>query len=122
MKTTDISSNSISILELKQALMDSRFHNLFPEYSKEIKQFLVNPVCKCNKELYDKLLTHKDRLAKYFPTKDLKEKLVDSSSVWKVISCHKDELESELNKLKFLTCQFSLARFEDQVTIVIKYI
>lgn len=109
----------LSLLEVKQALWDERFRALFPEHKKEIAEFIGNPGCACNTDLYRKLLQYPDRLAKYFPTRDVSAQ-ADQSNV-SVINCHIDELESRLKKLTKQHKQVAIARWQDQVTVIINY-
>jgi|SRR5581483_233872 len=114
----------LSYLEIKQALFaDERFRALFPEFKKEIDEFIKNTGCPCNVSLYQKILNYKDRLQKYFPTREIEtpkeeaEKL--SKNKFKVINCHIDELETKLKKLPPGRKQIAVTRFEEQVTVII---
>lgn len=113
----------LSLLDVKQALWDARFRDMFPEYSEEIKEFLNNPGCACNVGLYQKMMEHKDRLKSYFPTKQIvtpKEEIEAlANNKWKVINCAVDELERNLKKLGPGRKQIAVARWEDKVTVVI---
>jgi hypothetical protein len=108
----------LSLLDIKQALWDERFRNLFPEHAKEITEFLHNPGCVCNVDLYRKLMSHKDKLKEYFPTKDIVQE-EEQKSKWSVINCKIDELESKLKSFSKGRKYLSIARWEDQVTVVI---
>lgn len=113
----------ITLLEIKQALWDHRFREMFPEYENEIKEFINNPGCACNVNLYRKILKHKDVLKKYFPTREIEtpqeeiEKL--SKNSWIVINCHVDELQERLKKLGTGRKQVAVGRYQDQVTVVV---
>jgi len=115
--------SKLGITDIKQALWDDRFRNLFPEYEKEIREFISNPGCTCNVRLYRLILSHKDRLQRYFPTKTIEvpdeelEKLARNH--WMVISCHIDELQKKMKGLPKGRKQIAVARWEDQVTVVI---
>lgn len=108
----------IGLLEIKQSLWDQRFRDLFPEHKKEIDEFLKNPGCPCNTSLYQGILKHQDRLAKYFPGKEIVAE-VEVSNNFKVINCTVDELEKELRKLKPGRKQIAIARWENQVTVIV---
>lgn len=108
----------LTLLDIKQALWDSRFRSLFPEYEKEIEEFIKNPGCACNRPLYEKLMKHKDTLKEYFPTKEIVESHEEPSH-WKVINCSIHDLNKQLNKLSKNHKQIALARYEDQITVVI---
>lgn len=115
--------NRLGLLDIKSALWDERFRKEFPEYEKEIKEWLKNPGCPCNANLYKNILSHKDRLSKYFPTKEIltpaEEADILSNNKWKVINCHVNEAEKELRKMPKGRKQLAVARWQDQVTIVI---
>lgn len=113
----------LTLLDVKQALWDERFRDLFPEHRDEIREFLNNPGCACNVDLYRKLMEHKDRLAQYFPTRQIvtpKEEIdALARNRWKVINCRAADLEKELKKLGTGRKQIAVARWEDQVTVVV---
>lgn len=114
----------LSLLEVKQALWDDRFRDLFPEYKDEIQEFIKNPGCACNVDLYRKMMEHTDRLKQYFPTREIitPQEEIDALARdnWKVISCHINDLEKNLRKLgKGTRKQIAVARWQDQVTVVI---
>lgn len=120
---TNITKSKLGLLDIKGALWDERFRAMFPEYEKEMKEFIKNPGCTCNVQLYRSLLSHKDRLQKYFPTKEIEstqeeiERLAENR--WKVINCHVDDLEKELRKLSKGRKQVVIARDREMVTCVI---
>lgn len=117
--------NKLTLLEIKQALWDQRFRDLFPEHQKEITVFLKDPGCACNVQLYRKLMGYGDRLQKYFPTKEITKEAIEEEvkktpqNQWTVINCHIDKLEERLKKLPPGKKMISLARYQDQVTVVI---
>jgi hypothetical protein len=94
----------LGVLEVKQAfLADTRFRELFPDLTTEINEALKNPTCACNRTLYDKFFEFPERLAKYFPNREIegiKEQVeVLSKNQFTVINCNVNELESRLKKL-----------------------
>jgi hypothetical protein len=72
------------------------------------------------------LASHK--VAEYFPTKETDkeefQKKADSLSrnEWQVINCHIDELSTKLKSLGPGRKQLDVARFEDQVTVVVNHL
>jgi hypothetical protein len=116
-----VQKKKLTLLEIKQSLWDQRFRELFPEIKKEIDEFLKNPGCPCNVSLYKEILKQKDRLQKYFPTKDIEEVAEDVklNNNFKVINCKATQLEKELRKLRPGRKQLAVARWEDEVTVVI---
>lgn len=118
-------SEKISLIDVKKALKDSRFRLTLPkEMEKEVDEFLNNPGCACHIPLYKKVAKNcKEQLRKYYPNLEVPEedeeikKLAENS--WTVINCHVDELEKKLGKLGPGRKQLDVARFEDQVTVVI---
>jgi hypothetical protein len=119
------SDKKISLMDVKKALKDSRFRLTLPkEMEKEVDEFLNNPGCACHIPLYRKVVKDcKDQLRKYYPNLEVPDheeevkKLAENN--WSVISCHIDELEKRLSKLGPGRKQLDVARWEDQVTVVI---
>ncbi len=115
----------ITINDVKKALKDERFRSTLPkEIEKEVFSFLDNPSCACNIPLYRKILKDfKSELAKYYPNliipekDEYLEKL--SQNNWTVINCHINELEKKLSKLGPGRKQLDVARYQDQVTVVV---
>ena len=117
--------NKIGILDVKNALKDSRFRLTLPkEMEKDLDEFLNNPGCACHVPLYRKILKEcKDQLQKYFPNMEITDQEEElrklSENTWTVINCHIDELEKKLSKLGPGRKQLDVARWEDQVTVVV---
>lgn len=113
----------LSYMDVKQAIWDERFRELFPELKQDIDSFMKNPGCACNVKLMKSLMSFKDRLQKYFPTKTIVDVTPPQSKKWKVINCTVENLEQELKKLPPLPPgvhrQIAPARWEDQVTVII---
>lgn len=63
------------------------------------------------------------QLAEYFPTKDAVDADEDVNKLarneWVVFSCHIDELQGKLRKLGPGRKMIEVARWEDQVTVVV---
>lgn len=118
-------SRPITLMDVKQALRDSRFRDSLPkEFEEEIRKYQQNPGCACNVPLYKKIITDaKIELQSYFPGKSIvtleedAKKLAENN--FSVISCPIDELESELKKLSIGRKQIAMARYEDQVTVIV---
>jgi hypothetical protein len=110
----------IGILDIKQALYDERFCRLFPEMAEDIKKSLQDPACPCNRPLYSKLLDYPDRLKQYWPNGEFinpKEEVAKNNFL--VINCHIKELEKQLRRLPPGRKEIAVARYEEQVTVVI---
>ena len=119
------SDKKISLMDVKKALKDSRFRLTLPKkMEKEVDEFLNNPGCACHIPLYRKVVKDcKEQLRKYYPNLEVPDhdeevkKLAENN--WSVISCHIDELEKRLSKLGPGRKQLDVARWEDQVTVVV---
>ena len=115
----------ITLLDVKQALRDARFRSVLPsELNEDIQKYLQNPGCACNMPIYRKVLKLAGKqLKEYFPDRELvdpdEEIKALAENHWSVINCHKDELEGKLRKLPSGRKQIAIARFEDQVTVVV---
>ncbi len=115
----------ITLLDVKAALKDIRFRDSLPEEIKpDIIKYLDNPNCACNVPFYRKIITnYKENLLKYFPGAEVpnleEETRKLSENHWVVINCSIQELESKLKALPNGRKQLELARYEDQVTVVI---
>lgn len=116
----------IGLMEIKQALKDPRFVNTLPEeFSDDIRKYQSQPGCgPCNTNLYRKVLSKCGKqLQAYFPNReiaDITEEIKKlSENHWKVINCNVSDLESELKKLSPGRKQVAMARFQDQVTVII---
>jgi hypothetical protein len=115
----------ISLLEVKAALKDSRFRMSLPKtFEKEINDFLNNPGCACHIPFYRKVLKDcKEQLEKYYPNSEIQDpteeikKMADNQ--WTVINCTIHDLENQLRKLGPGRKQLDVARYEDQITVVI---
>lgn len=111
-------------MDVKQALRDSRFRDSLPSnFSEDISKYLQNPSCACNLPIYKKIINEaKQELLKYFPGKELPniEEFKIPNNNWSVINCSANELESRLAKLlPNGRKQIAVARYEDQVTVVV---
>ena len=121
----------ISIHDVKQALLDERFRSSLPDdLGEDVQKFLKNPGCACNHPIYMRVMQHaRPQLVNYFPTKETPtkeeaEKEFDklSKNNWQVINCTTQELSNELKKLGSGRKQIDIARYQDQVTVVINHL
>lgn len=118
-------SRPIGLMEVKQALRDSRFRDsLMPDFKEDVQKYLNNPGCACNVPIYKRIMTGaKKQLAAYFPGRSIanldEEAKKLAENTWTVINCHKDELEQRLRKLPPGRKQLAVTRYEDQVTVVV---
>ena len=121
----------VNIHDIKQALLDERFRASLPEtLTEDVQKFLKNPRCACNHPIYMSVMRKAGKeIANYFPMKETPpaeeiEKTLERAAVneWQVINCHINELTAELRKLKAGRKQLDIARWEDQVTVVINHL
>ncbi len=118
-------TNQIKLNDIKQALKDSRFRETLPEsMTDEVQKFLSNPGCACNVPLYRKILQICPQQVKdYFPGKlyesPQEEAIKLSKNHWSVISCGINELEDRLRKLPPGRKQLAMARYDDQITVIV---
>lgn len=121
----------VTIHDVKQALLDERFRETLPEeFAEDVQKFLKNPGCGCNHPIYMKIMRKAGKqIAAYFPAKEEPnaeelEKEVEklAKNEWQVINCHIDELVHELRRLPPGRKQLDVARFQDQVTVVVNHL
>ena len=103
-------------------MRDSRFREkLPPELIKDVEEYLKDPNCKCNSPLYIKIIRDcKKQVQEYFPGKKIIDPEEESQTNWIVINCKISELESKLRKLSPKQMQISMARYMDEITVVIR--
>jgi hypothetical protein len=121
----------VTIHDIKQALLDDRFRASLPEdLSDDVSKFLKNPGCSCNHPIYLNVMRKAGKqIAEYFPSKEEvnvveMEKSIEklSHNQWQVINCNVNELSEELRKLGPGRKQVDVARFQDQVTVIINHL
>lgn len=116
----------ISIQEVKNALKNIEFRKKLPEILKpDIQKYEKNPNCTCNLDVYRNVLKHAVKeLKEFYPNYQEivdpdKEMLKLAQNNWNIINCSIDELEDKLKKLPPGRKQLAIARYQDQVTVVI---
>lgn len=112
----------IKLLDVKQALLDDRFREVLPEeLVPDVQKFLQNPGCACNHPIYKKVIKVAwKQLTDYYPSKEHSEPDLEvTSNQWVVINCSIHELASKLRNLGPGRKQLDIARWEDQVTVII---
>lgn len=118
----------IGLLEVKAALRDGKFRDILPlDLQDDVVKYLSNPGCACNIPFYRKLLTKcKKELQAYYPhaeipdeTEEIEEISKLAKNNWSVINCSIFELESKLKELPPGRKHLAVARYQDQVTVII---
>lgn len=121
----------VTIHDIKQALLDERFRATLPaELTEDVQKFLKNPGCACNHPIYLKVFKKaSQQVAEYFPSKEQvdvvdieKEVNALSKNQWEVINCNVNELVYKLRELGPGRKQLDIARWQDQVTVVINHL
>lgn len=118
----------ITIPDIKNALLDERFRKSLPEeLSGDVDKFLSNPGCACNHPIYRKVAKVASlQLQNYFPQMELtdEKEVFDrvSKNNWQVINCHIYELSEELKKLGAGRKQIEVARYGEDVTVIINHL
>ncbi len=113
--------NKLTVMDVKQAIWDKRFRELFPEYKESLDRVIKDPGCACNMNFIRSLLKHKDRLKQYFPTKEiiLPEDEPLTPNQWLVISCPIDQLEDKIRSIPPGKRVVAAAQWKDRITVVI---
>lgn len=112
----------ISLLDVKAALADARFRESLPaELTEDVTKYLQNPTCACNVPIYRRIFKlGKDQLRQYFPGREIAEvEEKKPPGKWTVINCNVTDLEGRLRTLPPGRKQVAVARYEDQVTVVV---
>jgi hypothetical protein len=120
----------VSVHDIKQALLDERFRASLPaDLADDVQKFLKNPGCACNHPIYLRVMRKAGKqVSDYFPAKesnpdDMERELEKlSKNEWQVINCHVNELVVELRKLGPGRKQLDVARYQDQVTVVVNHL
>lgn len=111
--------------------MDEKFRKTLPEdLDDDVRKFMQNPSCGCNHPIYLKLMRKaRQQLQIYYPTKSTpteeeSEKRFDTlaKNDWQVINCGVHELKEYLRELGPGRKQLDIARYEDQVTVVVNHL
>jgi len=124
-KRLDVRKKQVSLLDVKTALKDDRFRESLPaSFKDDVAKFLDNPGCVCNVKLYRRLMREAGKqLYEYFPDKEIVDEVEEvqklAENKWHVINCHIDELDIKLHKFDKGRKQIAVARYTDQVTVVI---
>ncbi len=122
---------TIKLNDVKHALLDERFRATLPEeLQDDVAAFLKNPTCGCNNSIYLNVYKKaKQQLQEYYPNQvpaldneieQEKDRLLKNE--WQVINCNIHELVHELRKLGPGRKQVQVARFEDQVTVIVNHL
>jgi hypothetical protein len=113
-------------MDVKQALLDGRFRDDLPlEIREDVVKYLQCPSCSGNMSLYKKVLsTCQEQLRTYFPGGEiaLEPETIVQPNNWSVINCKISELESKLKALPKGRKQLSVARYQDDVTVIVNEI
>ena len=111
---------------IKKLLWDPEFRKLFPGLRDKMAQFLRNPGCGCNRALYREIARHPAVIEQYYKSKGVKMEKAPTLSGkdvitndFQVINCSIDELEDRLRRLGPGPKQLAVARFRDQVTVIV---
>jgi hypothetical protein len=115
----------IGLIEVKQALKDPTFRDKLPlEFRDDVAKYLHNPGCSCNLPIYRRLLKEAvPQLNAYFPGREIIDEAKEIASLaqnhFSVINCHVDQIEEKLKQLPMGRKQITIARYEDQATVII---
>ena len=107
-------------------MADPKFRqSLPPSLSDAVQQYEANPGCGCNHKVYRRILQEAaEQLRQYYPQAseimNPEEELAKlAQNNWKVINCTIHELEDVLKKLPPGRKQLAVARYEEDLTIVV---
>lgn len=107
-------------MDIKSAIWDKRFQELFPEHEEKFKKTLKSPGCACNIKFLRTLMKEKERLQKYFPTKEIKEEeAVVERDDYVVVNCPIDQLQNKLKSYPKKKRIVAAARWKDSITVIL---
>jgi hypothetical protein len=112
-------------MEIKQALNDAKFRDTLPtELREDLVKYLQCPSCVANITFLRKVLKQAGKqLREYYPDGDLHDIETEdkqlAANYFSVINCHINELENKLRELGSGRLQLAIARYQDQVTVVV---
>lgn len=111
----------LTVMDVKQALWNKDFREMFPEYKDGIERYLKDPGCACNLNFVLSLMNHKDRMKKYFPNKEIVTPAEEPPppNDWGVINCPIHQLEDRMRKVPPGKRMVAAARWKDRVTIIL---
>lgn len=116
----------LGLMDVKQALLDARFRESLPqELLLDVQKFLQNPSCGCNHPIYKRVMkVAAKQLLEYYPTREIGDvdALKETGNNWQVINCSINDLQKQLQNLPPGHKQLEIARWQDQVTVVIYYV
>lgn len=104
-------------------MKDSQFRNkLGIDFKEDVQKYEQNPGCACNLPIYIKILKFgKTQLKEYYGNQEIivadEQLLIENN--WKIINCHINELEEKLKNLASGRKQIAVARWQDQVTVIV---
>ena len=91
---------NIRIADIKNAIKDKKFRNLFPEHKEEFEEYASNPDCSCAKTLLKNLSKKKKRLSQYFSKVKKLQSAEPKEFNWVVINCGINEIKEKISNLK----------------------
>lgn len=114
----------VTLMDVRQALRDQRFTELFPELSDEITKAQQNLTCgSCAVPVARKILAeYSDRLGTYFPGRPVVQPADEKKSpaaVPRVYNGPCDGLEAWLRKLPHVPAQVTAARWQNECTVIV---
>jgi len=108
-------------MDVKQAIWNKDFRDLFPEFKESLDRYLKDPGCACNLQVVLSLMSYKDRMKQYFPDKEIvtPDEEPAPPNNWSVINCPVDQLQDKMRKVSPGKRMVAAARWRDRVTIIL---
>jgi hypothetical protein len=110
---------------VQEALKDTNFRrSLPPELNEDIIKYEKNPSCPCNLPIYRNILKFaSQQLKDRYPNQEVVNPDIELPPLvknnWSVINCNIEQLENKLKELGVGRLQIAIARWEDQVTVIV---
>lgn len=116
----------ITLQEVKNAMKDIKFRlSLPPEFKEDIQKYEQNPGCACNLGVYKHIIKDASKQLKAYYGEDKEIEYIEedlnklAENHWSVINCTIHDLEAKLKALASGRKQIAIARYEDQITVIV---
>lgn len=119
----------VTMMDVRAALRDDRFLAQFPELSGLVGRYRTQKHCgSCGVELARAIIEkYPERVREYFPGREVLTPREEAAAVaatedYTVINCKTTELEAKLRRLPPGRKYVTVARWQDEVTVIVNHL